>query len=183
MRICITGAGSSSSGDLEGYAAAEVEDSLGAELWLDTPVSGLRAGIGALQYDIDPVAAGPSRWRNYHVSLSGEFDRFAVHAELKDVDIEVGDVYLGYIHLGFHLTDRLTINAQKDVFDFKLDGFPRMDVDEDDALGVSFAWRPAVLLKAEHHWNEGNFWLEDVPQFSTPVQETRYWILSLSTSF
>lgn len=169
--------------DFEGaYVASEVEDSLGAELWLDTPVSGLRVGAGAMQYEIDSFAAG-SRWRAYHVSLSGEFDRFAVHAELKNVDIGGGDVYLGYIHLGFHLTDRLTLNAQRDGFDFKVGGFERLHVDEDNALGVSFAWRPAVLLKAEHHWNEGNFWLEDVPQFGAPIQETRYWILSLSTSF
>lgn len=165
------------------YTSNEVKDSLGAELWLDTPVSGLRVGAGAIQYDIDPATAGESTWRNYHVSVSGEFDRFAVHAELKQVDIEIADIYLGYVHLGFNLTDRLTLNAQKDGFDFKLGGAPRSHIDEDDALGVSFAWKPFILLKAEHHWNEGNFWLEDVPQFSTPAEKTRYWILSLSTSF
>ena len=170
--------------DLQGgYTANDVKDSLGVELWLDTPVSGLRVGAGAVQYEIDPATADESTWYHYHVSLSGEFERFAVHAELKNVDIEIGNVYLGYVHLGFHLTDRITLNAQRDGFDFKLDGTPRMHIDEDDALGVSFAWKPTVLLKAEHHWNEGNFWLEDVPQFGAPVQKTRYWILSLSTSF
>lgn len=165
------------------YAIDQVDDAVGAEIWLDTPVPGLRMGTGAMQYEIDPSTAGESTWRACHVSVSGEFDRFAVHAEFKSVDIEIGDVYLGYLHLGYNLTDRLTLNAQRDDFDFKLSGFPRAHIDEDDALGVSFAWQPNVLLKAEHHWNEGNFWLEDIPQFGAPVQKTRYWILSLSTSF
>ena len=170
--------------DLQGnYTSDDVKDSIGVELWLETPISGLRVGTGAVQYDIDPATAEETTWHNYHLSVSGEFDRFAVHAELKKVDIEIADIYLGYAHVGFHVTDRLTLNAQRDIFDFKLDGAQRMDIDEDDALGVSFAWKPNVLLKAEHHWNEGNFWLEDVPQFGAPVQKTNYWILSLSTSF
>ncbi len=165
------------------FTENSVNDSIGAELWLETPISGLRIGTGGIRYDIT-FAGVESRWNVYHVSLAGDFDRFAIHSEYKDVDIGNGfHVLFDYVHLGVNLTEKLTLNAQQDRFFQKLSGFPKLEADQDRAAGLNYAFNPALVLKAEHHWNEGRFWLEDVPQFGDPGLKTRYWLLSLSTSF
>lgn len=58
-----------------------------------------------------------------------------------------------------------------------------MRLDNDLALGVSYAFRPDLVAKLEHHWNEGRFWLEDVPTFEGPALDTQDSIVSLSSSF
>lgn len=64
-----------------------------------------------------------------------------------------------------------------------VDFFREGDVDDDVALGVNHAFRPDLVLKLEHHWNEG-YTPEEPPQnFFAPKIETRYWIVSFSASF
>ncbi|HEV8578297.1 MAG TPA: hypothetical protein VGX68_04385 [Thermoanaerobaculia bacterium] len=165
------------------FVSNDVNDSIGAELWLDTPISGLRFGAGGMRYDID-FAGVESKWDVYHVSVAGDFDRFAVHSEYKDVNIGSGfHVLFDYIHLGVNLTDKVTLNAQQDRFFTKLRGTSKVEADKDRAVGVNYAFNPSLILKTEHHWDEGRFWLEDVPQFGPPGLKTRYWLISLSTSF
>lgn len=170
-------------GDFQGgYIISDVDDSMGIELWLDTPLNGFRAGAGAMQYQIS-TGTGEEEWSVYHVSLVGEFDRITGHAELKVADVVFADVYLGYAHLGVALTDKLTLNLQNDLYYFKIPGLERMRVDEDRSLGLSYAFNPSLVLKVEHHWNEGGFWVENGPPFGGPLIKTRYGILSLSTAF
>jgi hypothetical protein len=164
------------------YVTDEVDDSLGLELWLDTPISGLRIGAGGMQYQISQPT-GEAEWKAYHVSVAGEFDRFAVHAENKWVDLGKGFlVDIRYLHLGVNVTDKIVLNGQLEEFYVDIDGFPRAKGDEDLAFGVNYAFRPDLVLKAEHHSNEGRLWLEDLTPFG-PNVDTKYWILSLSTSF
>ena len=167
------------------FTIDEVDDSVGVEVWLDTPISGLRAGVGGMHYEItSPLTGGESTWKAYHASVTGDFDRFVVNAEAKRTDIGLGIVTFGYLHLGVKVTEKLMVNGQIDRFYFELsDGGPRVRTDNDLALGVFYAFRPDLVAKAEHHWNEGRFWLEDVPAFGGPDLETQYSIVSLSSSF
>lgn len=170
------------------YAPSEVNDSIGVELWLDTPVSGLRFGAGAMRYDIESPTgqeSGQVAWKAYHFSVAGDFERFAFHGEIKDADIGFGHVYQGYVHLGVNLTSKISLNAQKDFGYFDFTGFPRIEFDDDRIAGLNYAFNPSLVLKAEHHWNEGGFYLEDLPidPASTRVINTRYWLVSLSTAF
>jgi len=166
------------------YTALDANDSLGVELWLDTPVSGLRIGTGAMRFDLKTSAAAPERrWKVYHVSLAGDFDRFAVHAEYKDVDLVTSHALTGYAHLGVNLTEKLTVNAQQERLYLKSPNLARRKLDDDRAAGINYAFNPTLVLKAEHHWNEGSFWLEDVGAFNIVGPKTKYWLLSLSTSF
>lgn len=172
-------------GFLGAYAKSGVHDSFGAELWLDTPVSGLRIGAGSMRYDIESTVTGEQRWKNHHFSLAGEFDRWTVHGEVKLVKIpDLGTVELAYLHLGFNLTQKLTLNAQKDLGHFEGPNALWDTFDDDRALGATFAFSPALVLKAEHHWKEGTgFWFEDQFPFAPTWFKARYWIVSLSTSF
>jgi hypothetical protein len=165
------------------YVNNSVDDSIGAELWLETPISGLRIGAGGMRYDIE-FAGVESKWNVYHVSVAGDFDRFAIHSEFKDVDIGNGfHVLFDYVHLGVNVTEKLSVNVQQDRFYQKFSGFPKFRADQDRVAGINYAFSPSLVLKTEHHWNEGRFWLEDVPQFGLEELETRYWLVSLSTSF
>ncbi len=166
------------------YAASKVNDSKGVELWLDTPVPGLRFGAGAMSYDIESPT-GQVNWKGYHFSVAGDFNRFSFHGEIKDADVVFGHVYQGYVHLGVNLTGKISLNAQKDFGYFDFDGLSRIEFDDDRIAGLNYAFNPSLVLKAEHHWNEGGFYLEDIPPdlTSTRVIDTRYWLVSLSTAF
>lgn len=166
---------------LGGYTTNEVDDSLGLELWLDTPWPGFRVGTGAMHYQI-AAGEGETEWKQYHISVAAELERFSLHAELKQADVQTADVYLGYAHLGVGLTDKLTLNLQDDLFYIKVPGASRTRVDEDRAVGLNYAFNPSVVLKLEHHWNEGGFWVEGGVPFGSGIK-TRYGILSLSTAF
>ncbi|HEV8579126.1 MAG TPA: hypothetical protein VGX68_08585 [Thermoanaerobaculia bacterium] len=159
----------------------KVRNSIGVELWLDTPVPGLRIGAGGMRYDV--LEPDGNRWKTYHVSLEEEIGRFVSHVEYKKIDFAEGTYDAGYIHLGVQATDKITVNGQYEYSDLNIDFFREGDFDDDTALGVNYAFRPDLVLKLEHHWNEG-YTPEDPPQnFFAPKPETRYWIVSLSTSF
>ncbi|MGH7487348.1 MAG: hypothetical protein ACREMY_17370, partial [bacterium] len=173
-----------------GYFFDKVDRSKGAELWVDTPVSGLRFGAGVMRYNITsgnpafPVF-GLNTWQASHGSLVGEFDRFNVHSEVKVVELGAGlRVQMGYAQAGVRLFRELTLNAQRDVLYLKTAHQPRSKSDDDRALGLDYAFRPTLVLKAEHHWNEGGFWVENAPTvFGGPTPKTKYWLVSLSTAF
>ncbi len=165
------------------YQADKVDDSTGLQLWLDTPLPGLRVGGGYMEYHIlNPT--GEQTWDTTFLGVSGEFERFSFHAEAKDTDIQTGNVYLGYAHLGFNVTERITLNGQWDFFYLEFGG-PRTKIDDDRALGVNYAFSSSVILKAEHHWNEGGFWHDNLlPQaLAGAFLDTRYWLLSLSAAY
>jgi hypothetical protein len=165
------------------YNVLDVDDSIGAELWLETPISGLRVGTGAMQFHLRQPT-GEQEWKTWHGSLAGDFDRFAFHAEYKSVDISTGTAEAGYAHLGVNLTEKLTLNAQQDLLYLETRTLPRRTkLDDEKIAGLAYAVHPGLVLKAEHHWSEGSFWLEDVPAFGVAGVKTRYWLASLSTSF
>jgi hypothetical protein len=169
----------------------KVSDTLGAQLFLDTPVNGLRLGVGALRFESTATTTTPrSRWRSVHASLQAAFDRVEGEVEYRDVTAEpvaggkLYDVQMGYAHLGVRLTDKLVLHGQWEVFDIAIGflGGRKVDFDDDKALGLAFKFRPDLVLKAEHHWNDG-YYLEPAANPLGPAQETNYGILSLSTSF
>ncbi|HEV8579017.1 MAG TPA: hypothetical protein VGX68_08020 [Thermoanaerobaculia bacterium] len=163
------------------FQKRKVRNSVGVELWLDTPVPGLRVGAGGMRYDV--LEPDGNRWNTYHVSLEEEAGRFAAHVEYKKIDFVEGTYDAGYAHIGVHATDKVVVNGQYEYSNLNIDFFREGDFDDDTALGVNYVFRPDLVLKVEHHWNEG-YTAEDPPQnFFAPKPETRYWIASLSTSF
>ena len=101
------------------------------------------------------------------------------------MDFVSGSVNLSYLQAGVHLTEKLIANAQKELVYMKFNGLHRIKLDDDLALGLNYAFKPSLVLKTEHHWNEGGLHLESPPALPLPpaLPETRYWLVSLSTSF
>lgn len=169
------------------YLTSDARDSLGTEVWLDTPVSGLRIGAGGLRYDVDSPnpMTGRNRWTAWHGSVAGDFERFAIHGEAKEIDIgSLFDIRMAYLHLGVGLTGKLTLNLQKEASGYAASGLRWRELDDDRAVGLSYALSPTLLAQAEHHWNQDTgIWLEDQSNLIGRAVETRYWIVNLSTSF
>jgi hypothetical protein len=163
------------------FEKRKVRNSMGVELWLDTPIPGLRIGTGGMRYDV--LEPDGNQWYTYHVSMQGEFGRVEANVEYKYIDFEEGTYDAGYAQLGVQVTDKIAVNGQYEYSDLAVDFFREGDFDDDVALGINYAFRPDCVLKLEHHWNEG--YTPEVPaqNFFAPKLETRYWLASLSTSF
>ena len=166
-----------------GYVRSHAHDTRGAEVWLDTPLYGVRFGAGAMGYELNSVLA-PGTWKAEHLSVSAERKWFDVHSEYKWVDVGTGKIEMSYAQAGFHFTDKLKLNVQEELFYADFLGQARARLDQDRAVGLNYAFNPGLIVKAEHHWSTGSFWLEDLGSFGAPTDtKTRYWILSLATSF
>ncbi len=163
------------------FTKNKVRDSIGVELWLTTPIPGLRIGAGGIRYDVLPPEG--RRWKTYHISAEGEFGRVVTHVEYKNIDFGTGTYEGGYGHLGFKVTDKITVNVQRDFANLNINFFRKGDFDDETALGVNYAIRPDLVVKLEHHWNQG--YTAEVPtqNFFAPKVKINYSLVSLSTSF
>jgi hypothetical protein len=173
------------------YFLSKASDTYGFELWLETPVPGLRLGAGGMRFQVRDTRKPADRalpWTVYHLSLEGQFGRFSTHAEYANFDAQPwpgarGRWETGYAHLGYALTDKITLNGQVEIVDFLIQGVFDGEFDDDKALGVNYAFQPNLVLKAEHHWNQGYHAENPLASLFGAPLDTRYWILSLSTSF
>jgi len=165
-------------------------DTIGFQLFLDTPVSGLRLGVGGIQFESDPNPTLPSLdWQDFHGSVQASFGRVQGEIEYRHgfarprTGKALYDVKVGYVRLGVALTEKLILQSEYDSLKFKTSALPgEIDYDDDKALGLVYRFRPDLVLKAEHHWNEGFFLEIPVNPLGT-APKTRFGILSLAVSF
>lgn len=178
-----------------------VEDGAGLQLWLETPVDGLRVGLGGVRYDVTDSSGGfnvdeEDSWDLWVASVDGTFDRWTLRAEYMEADfkLRIGGIpfenssYESYYgQVGYRLTDRWTVWGQYDVGDIALGfaGFPPFEatLTEDTAVSVTYAPRSEILFKAEVHTNDGI--LGRVEGEAPPMGSltTDYAILSASVAF
>ncbi len=147
--------------------------SFGGQVWLNTPVDGLRAGVsgyraqveGGFIFDETNIFGGKQWMTNYRLSLDLNREKYLVRGEytgLKFHDGDFGSVSY-YAQAGYRLTDKLGVYAQYDhwgVEDFPIDLsqvspglMPRFNFgrSNDIGLSVNYAFQPSVVLKAEAH--------------------------------
>jgi hypothetical protein len=166
---------------------------LGFQLWLNTPVDGVRFGMGALRYTSNGISVGElgpeCTWKHWFVSGDVSFKRFVIQSEYKHATFENGWYYTAYGLFGVRLIDKLKINFQAEISKVKFSvpyiGTAEVDMDKDYAIGINYYFRPDLVVKLENHWNKG-FWFDDIPLesifYNTPW-DGQYFILSLSASF
>jgi hypothetical protein len=168
------------------YFRGEAKELHGFELWLQTPLPGLRIGAGVMRFDFHDTRQPADLdvpWTVYHVALTAAFGRFIANAESAYWDEGPWIFETFYLHLGYLLTDRITLNGQVELSEFMIEDFFDGDFNREKTLGVNYAFRPDLVLKAEHHWNTGYYSENPLPDLSKPPLDIRFWILSLSTSF
>jgi hypothetical protein len=171
----------------------------GAQLWLDTPVDGLRLGVGATRFKLHAYQElsgreGPSTSSTIQGAIDGSFTRFQLRGEWVQFRVNRFMYTSQYVQGGVKVTEKLSLVAQREQTDLAAavrpvilgvpaEKTPRTTVDYryglDHAVGAGYAFLPGVVLKAEAHRHVGR-------DYETRVAaETRghYFITSLALSF
>ncbi|HEX9729516.1 MAG TPA: hypothetical protein VGA37_13500 [Gemmatimonadales bacterium] len=163
--------------------AVRVEQGLGGQFWLTTPIDGLRAGVGASRQEIDQGDFAGT-WKEWHASVDGTFHWFTARAEYRVFDLPILDYAAYYGYLGLHATERLTFHGQADFADLEYAPLPSVDFNDAYTAGASYAFQPNLVLKGEAHFTKG-YWA-DAPVIdftSDRPASVNYVVISLSTAF
>lgn len=200
-----------SSGTTRTFALARTKDSYGVQLWLNTPISGLRFGLGGHERKTKGglfVAPGETSESigTWYASIDGAFDRFTARAEYRTfspkivlpfgiINNELSSYYvqLGYNVAGpFHVWFQYENQHDKSSSEAYTQGYSR-DFRDDYGLALNYFITPNVVVKAEYHEVDEEQ-VGFVPVFIPPAtlkidpvivgaDDGNYWIISLSASF
>jgi len=171
---------------------ATARNVLGTQLWLQTPVTGLRAGLGGERRDdygnffgATPTTHGSKDW---WASLDGSFSRLTTRAEYRQFSFNDGSIKVRtyYGQIGYRILDALTINVQRDAMDLRFampTGALKIPYNRDYAVGVNYKFAPNIIAKFEVHDSDGLTAEEPINVLSSKPLVNDYLIASLSVSF
>ncbi|HQU73867.1 MAG TPA: hypothetical protein PKV71_12885 [Calditrichia bacterium] len=175
-----------------------IRKAFGTQLWLETPVSGLRFGAGGYGGEISGGLSfgvlGKSDIYVGNVSVDGDFERFFARSEYSYYYIEPAAIRAKalYFQGGYRFLDRFTLVGQAGRYNINSIplagislGSSELDFFKEVALGFNLALRHNLVLKLENHWTRG-FITEtasETPGVYLESRKTNYAIISVSTSF
>lgn len=169
----------------------DARHALGGQLWVNTPIPGLRFGTGAYRCTVMQPEGYDADYVMWHTSVDADFDRWLFATEYLKGNLNGGRSYSAwYGQAGTYLTSRISIHARLSRSDINLadhGGNPgdsyETSVSEDLGLAVNYAFHPSLVLKLEGHTNEGLL-VEDYPYdiYAAPTK-TRYLIASIAATF
>jgi hypothetical protein len=177
-----------------GVNRAKHENALGGQLWVTTPVDGLRFGFGRIRSETkNTILTDDHRdtWAHWVASAELSRSRVRLVSEYSRQDLQLAGFSKRnvYAYAGVGLTDQIRAHVAYDDGDatYRAGGtvFSLPNHFTDTAIGLSYAARPDVVAKGEYHWNQSRL-VEDQPGGLNPRGtpfKTRYFILSLSASF
>jgi hypothetical protein len=164
------------------------ERTVGGQLWIGTPVPGLRVG-GAIQdftlRDEDLGQAVPDPGGTYWiVSLDGAFDRVTIRSEVSFLDIPWYTARTATAQVGGWVTPVIGLFGQAELADQEglIPVTEQIRMSEDFALALNLRAAPNVLLKLEGHRVNG-YLFEQFIDPTGPGTNTMYAIASISVSF
>ena len=180
------------SGDEFTIGRVRADNAVGTQVWLNTPLDGVRVGAAAQTYkwkaidDQGAIAARQDVWE-LQGSLDASFTRAFLRAETLLQNYETDDYYANYLQLGAAVTPKLWLvglgeYAYERNWVATSETYPvNFDWHKTAGLAVNYHVTPQFVVKAEHHWNKGI----QVEQAATPLAPPtfRYFILSASASF
>ncbi len=175
-----------------GLVKPRAENMVGGQVWLNTPLSGLRFGVGAQRFDLRGTAIVADRedsWTNYYASGEYVGSRVKLRSEYRKTRIQDAkvDFETWYAYAGVNLTSRLAVHGQFDTSRLEFpSGTRRFEVPkyyEDWTAGLTFAVRADVVLKGEYHWTESQLLETHVLPLGAPSRPVNYGIVSMSVSF
>jgi hypothetical protein len=154
---------------------------LGAGLWVNTPIEGVRFGGGASRYRA-PEVVGGDNWKEWHWSIDVSLPMVTAQAEMRRLLFETGGNHLAYYgYLGVRPIPELTLHGMVDFANLSL-SYVDFDVNNEYVLGVNYALSPSVVFKAEAHRTEG--YQTDAPLSPMgPPLTIDFLIFSVSTAF
>ena len=164
---------------------ADVDNALGTQLWLNTPVDGVRAGFGASRLNVRN-GAFEGKWTEWHSSVDARTHWVTLQGEYRKFDIPDVIYTAGYVYAGFHATPKLTLHGQVEFSDVQLTtapGAPKFDYDRTKTFGASYAFRADLVVKGEYHFTNGHWSDTPVSPIGYPAGKVSYFLISFSTSF
>jgi hypothetical protein len=183
---------------LDYVTEATVDLGYGAQVWLQTPLDGLRVGAAGVRFTVRDILGAPADAEDPEALLVASLDgRFgAVGARSEFLHVAFGEDELGYTgtadiyygELTLDVTDRLTLMGQAQWQDFAIEIPAFMlsmdeNLERDLSVGVRYAYRPNVVLKLEGHRYSGRN-IEDEVIFPWDERvRASYALFSVSTSF
>jgi len=176
-----------------GVVKPRAEKALGGQLWLNTPLSGLRFGVGGQRLDLTGTALvsdGKDSWKSDYLSAEYAGSRIKVRSEYRKTRIHDADVdfIAYYVYAGVNATSRLGLHLQFDTSKLDLNvraghKFTAPKYYEDWTAGATFAVRPDVVLKGEYHWTESQVLETNARPVGASFRPVNYGIVSMSVSF
>lgn len=185
------------------------ENTFGGQLWLNTPIDGVRFGVFMNNYQITPNATLPKEQRNkrttnmlYSAEAVGE--KVFVRSELttfKQTKLpNFLDYAAYYVQAGVNVSEKFTVVGEysdgRNMVNFPGTQIPtaRLPLNQDFTLGFSYKPSPSVSFKLEGHRVKGYEFDTPVPSISVPSQpplvaslapasKTFYGIASVAFSF
>lgn len=185
------------------------ENTIGGQLWLTTPIKGVRLGVFGNNYSSTPSASlpeasRPKRTTTMMYSAEAAFSKVFLRSEATTFKQTKApnfvDVATWYVQGGVHVTEQITVTGEyndgRNIVRFAGTPIPDLSLpfNQDLALGVSFKPSAQVSFKLEGHSAEGYQFDRPVPSVIpptapplvarlAPVSKTVYGLASVSFSF
>jgi hypothetical protein len=162
--------------------ASRAERNVGSQLWLSTPIEGVRVGASVSNFEDETAESG--RNTSWVASAEIDRDRWMVRSEVASLTAASMDILSGYAHARFKVTPRLHVMGQYEQTDIGMTDPVELEWTEmrDAALGVAFVLLIRFVFKFEGYQVEGFGF--DMPMNRVgPEGTSRYGILSMSVSF
>ncbi len=167
-------------------ARVEAKNAAGGQLWLTTPIEGLRFGINGRRHrDVGGVyprgeGAATAEWSG---SVDGNFEHWQLRAEAMRIR-SIGNVLESkYAQVSFRPNERVSFNAQTEFSDVTPKGVPmNIKMIRDQALGMGFFFNPTTVFKIEAHKTLGFNLEQSLNLLGAPLRGS-YFISSFSVSF
>ena len=170
---------------------ARARNLLGAQLWLQTPLPGLRVGAGAARREDEgaftDLISGSGATKDIWGSVDGNFDKLVARSEIRRISFGSGGaLFLTYYgQLGYRILEPLLVTIQRDATDLTIptpNGALKIPYDRDYAFGVAYTFAPNVVGKLELHDANG-YQVEAPVNFFGPPTSSHYMIVSVSVAF
>jgi len=166
------------------FNQSRVERGVGGQVWVRTPMEGVRVGGGASRYTNQAPAILPGTWKEWHASFDGRTSRFTLQSEYRNITTPDIGYKAYYVYAGLRPMAHLTLHGQADFAKLTASPVPQFDFNNDYAIGASWAFRPDLVLKVEGHTAD-TYWA-DTPTArigQDPAAKVKYAIVSIATSF
>lgn len=169
---------------------AQAENALGGQLWLNTPIDGLRLGGGGSRATMEGGVLRTNGRKEtkheWHTGLDADFERFDLRGEYLNITFSNLRYSGWYAQAGVRVVGGLSVNAQTEVGTVKADQGPmhwNIPLIRDNGIGASYAFRSDLVFKAEAHETKGFNVEQGTNIFTAEPPKGRYYITSLSLAF
>lgn len=178
----------------------------GSQLWLNTPIKGIRLGSAFLHgkanggvFFSENGLLGERIYNGIQFSFDGSFGAGYLRSEYAHIFLskDNGALVFANFQAGLNLSDKITLHSQFEQFQVKnvmvpINFIPQSNgirvfkkkLFQDYGIGISYAFNSFLVFKLETHWSN-SYLIEDLPTdpFRPEGYGLQYSIISVSTSF